>query len=394
MIPTPFHPRTAALCESHRWKDWAGYYAVSSYDTYPEREYFAFRHATGVIDVTPLFKYDVSGPGAGDFLTYATTRNVNKVAVGRVVYCCWTDQRGKMLDDGTITRLGDTRYRVTSADPMLRWFRRNARGFEVEIEDTSRKLGALAVQGPTSGGVLNEVTEGAVEGLRFFRTTPAKIAGAEVTITRTGYTGDLGYEVWVANDDALKVWDALMAGGRDHGIMAAGLDALDITRVEAGFIMAGVDYKNAKHCLTAMQTSTPYEVGLGWTVQLNRGPFIGQKALLAEKARGPEWAMVGLEIDWVQIERAYAAFGLPPNLPSAAWRSPVPLFHLGRQVGYATSGAWSPTLKKNLALATVPARYSEEGTALDFEITVEYWRRNVRATVVETPFFNPDRKRA
>ncbi len=394
MIPTPLHPRTAALCKSYRWKDWAGYCAVCSYDTYYEREYFAFRHAAGLLDVTPLFKVDVVGPDAAALLAWVMARDIRKLGVGRVVYCAWTDHQGKMLDDGTVTRLSDQHFRVTSADPALRWFERNARGFDAQITDTSRRLAALALQGPTSRDILNAVTDGAVQGLGFFRATSAKLAGAPVTITRTGYTGDLGYEIWMANDDALRVWDALIEGGRPFGIMPAGLDALDVTRVEAGFILAGVDYRSARTCMTEAQTSTPYEVDLGWTVNLDRDPFIGQEALRAEKARGHAWATVGLDIDWVEIERAFEARGLPPALPSMAWRTSVPLYSLGRQVGYATSGAWSPTLKKNLALATVPARYEAIGTELDFEISVDYWRRTVKATVVEKPFFNPARKRA
>ena len=393
MIQTPFHRRTAALCESHRWKEWAGYHAVSSYDTCHEREYFAFRHATGILDVSPLYKYDVNGKGAGDFLSYVTTRNIAKVRVGQVVYCCWVDRRGKMLDDGTVTRLEEDLYRVTSAGPMLHWFRSFTDGFDVEVRDTSRAIAALAVQGPTSAKLLNAVSDGGVEGLRFFRATRASLGGCDVTITRTGFTGDLGFEVWIDNCDALRVWDVLMDEGRSYGAMAAGLDALDVTRVEAGFILAGVEYQNAQHCLAAMQTSTPYEVGLGWTVHLDRGPFIGHRALRAEKAAGPKWALVGLEIDWVEIERAFQSKGLPPNLPTSAWRSSVPLYSFGRQIGYATSGAWSPVLKKNLALATVPPRFAEEGTTVDFEIDVEFWRKNVKATVVETPFYNPARKR-
>jgi aminomethyltransferase len=393
MIPTPFHDRTAALCQSHRWKDWAGFYAVSSYDTCHEREYFAFRHGAGILDVSPLYKYDVTGADAGRFLSYVTTRDVGKLRVGRVAYSCWVDRRGKMLDDGTIARLEECLYRVTSADPMLHWFRTLSDGFDVHIDDTSRSIAALAVQGPTSADLLNAVSDGGVEGLRFFRAVQTTVGGCAVTVTRTGYTGDLGFEVWAKSEDALRVWDVLMDEGRKHGAMAAGLDALDIARVEAGFIMAGVEYQNARHCLAAVQTSSPFEVGLGWTVQLDRGPFVGQKALRAEKASGPKWAMVGLEVDWVEIERAFESRGLPPNLPSNAWRTSVPLYSFGRQIGYATSGTWSPTLKKNLALATVPSRFAEEGTTVDFEINVEFWRKNVRATVVETPFFNPPRKR-
>ena len=214
-------------------------------------------------------------------------------------------------------------------------------------------------------------------------------------ISRTGFTGDLGYEVWVHRDHALRVWDGLVEAGKPHRLEPAGLDAMDVTRVEAGFIMNGVDYFSAHHCLIDSRKSSPFELGLGWTVKLDRDPFVGQAALLAEKERGSEWAMVGLEYDWDEFEALFAEFGLPPSPPAAAWRDGVPVYDQnGRQVGQATSGAWSPMLKKNLALAQVRSENAAEGSRLRIEVTVEYERRQCTAVVTKTPFYNPDRKRA
>jgi len=393
-IPSPFYPRTLELCRSMLWKDWAGYYTVRSFDSSHEREYFAIREGAALIDVTPLFKYDVVGPDAATFLAFVMTRNIEKLGLGRVVYCTWTDRHGRMIDDGTVARLGEEFYRVTSADPGLDWFRRHARGFNVKIEDTTRKLGALALQGPTSRDILKQVSDADMDGLRYFGATEAKLAEEPVVITRTGYTGDLGYEIWVENKSALAVWDALVEEGKKYALMPVGLDGMDVARIEAGLIMAGVDYRNARTCLEPHQTSSPYEIGLGWTVKLDREPFIGQKALAAEKERGSEWAAVGLVISWEEIEQLHDALSLPPNLPHGGWRSAIPVYDGDEQVGYATSGAWSPLLKKNLALATVPTRYAKIGTELQFEVTVEFFRRKVSAVVTETPFFNPERKRS
>ncbi len=394
-IPSPFHARTAERCQSLRWKDWAGYYAVCAYDTYPDREYYAIRHTAGLLDVTPLYKYDVTGPDAAAFLAYVTVRNIPKMRVGRVSYLCWCDDRGKLLDDGTATRLGDTHFRVTAAEPSLAWFERNRGGFDVAIEDSTERVAALSLQGPRSREILDAVADGDVASLGFFRAMPARVGEVPVIVTRTGYTGDLGYEVWTDADLATDLWDRLMDAGSPHGMLPVGLDALDMTRIEAGFIMNGVDYFSANHCLIEARKSTPYETALGWTVQLKRAPFIGQGALRAEMTAGPRRRFVGLEIDWDEVETLFAAQGLPPEIPMAAWRTPVPVYDaVGRQVGQATSGTWSPTLKKNLALATVRSPHGRVGEELRIEVTVEYVRHRVTATVRDKPFFDPPRKRS
>ncbi|MCZ6684252.1 MAG: aminomethyltransferase family protein [Planctomycetota bacterium] len=394
-IPTPFHARTSACCTSMRWKDWSGYHAVCFYDTYPEREYFAFRNSAGLIDVTPLFKYEVFGPDACGLLSRIMARDIGRLDIGQVAYCCWCNDAGKVLDDGTVSRLDDTHYRVTAAEPNLAWFHRNAGGRDVTIEESTEKIAALSLQGPNARDILKQVAGADVASLRFFRLMRSRIDGFDATITRTGYTGDLGYEIWVGNENALALWDALISAGREFGLLPAGLDALDMTRVEAGFLLNGIDYFSANHCLIESRMSTPYELGLGWTVHLDREPFNGQGALRAEKRRGPARRFVGLEIDWDETEALFAAHGLPPEVCGSAWRSAVPIYTPdGVHVGQATSGSWSPLLKKNLALATVGAPHGKIGEELRIEVTIEYVRTSVKATVLKKPFFDPPRKRA
>lgn len=393
-VPSPFHERTSKLCTSYLWKEWSGYHAVRSYDTVIDREYFAFRHAAGLIDVTPLFKYDVTGKDAAPFLARVMVRNIVKLRVGRVTYCCWTDDAGKVIDDGTITRWGDEHFRVTSNAPSLRWFETIARGFDVAIRDTTADIAVLALQGPEARTILQKTTEIDLGKLRFFRAATGRLDKFEVGITRTGYTGDLGYEIWTPNENALTLYDAILDAGRQHMIEPCGLDTLDVVRIEAGFMLHGIDYFNAKTCLIEDQKSTPYEIALDWAVQLDREPFIGQSAIRAEKERGVRRTLVGLEISWADLERLFDEEGLPPSVPLHAWRDPRPVFRDGTQVGQATSGVWSPILKKYLAIATVNAPHDREGTALQMELTVEFERKKVKAKVVPTPFFDPERKRA
>ena len=394
-VGTPFHPRTSELCTSLFYKNWAGYYTVCSYDTCHEREYYALRNTAGLIDVSPLYKYDVHGNDAAAFLSRVMVKDISNLKVGRCTYLCWCDDYGKVLDDGTVSRLDDIYFRVTAAEPTFSWLQRLSRRFDVTIEDSTDRIGALSLQGPNSRDILRNVSDADMDGLRYFGLTKAKLGDADVVISRTGYTGDLGYEVWVEHDQALKVYDAIMAGGCDYRIQPVGLDAMDVTRIEAGYIMNGVDYFSANSCLIESRKSTPYEIGLGWAVDLDREPFIGQDALKAEKENGSVWATVGLVYDWKSFERLFDEFGLPPQLPGGAWRTPIPIYNNeGLQVGQGTSGAWSAILKENLALATVESAYAKPGTILQIEVTVEYERRRVPAIVTKTTFFDPPRKKA
>jgi len=394
-IQTPFFPRTSARCNSMNWKEWAGYYAVSSYETLHDSEYFAFRYSAGLLDITPLYKYSVSGPDAAAFLSRIMVKNINKLGIGRVSYCCWCTDEGKVIDDGTVMRRSENDFFVTSADPCYSWFSRFLRGYDVVLEEISEQIAGLALQGPTSREILRQVCDADLDNFKFFSTGKAVADGFEIYISRTGYTGDLGYEIWVENQYALKLWDILISAGKNYDLKPAGLDALDVTRVEAGLILKDIDYYNALHALIDDRMSSPYELSLGWIVNLDREPFNGQSALRAEKKRGSKWAITGLDIDWVQIESLYAQHGLPPEIGSQAWRSSIPIY-TGKdkktQAGYATSGTWSPILKKNIALATIEKKYENLGAELQIEMTVEHKRYTVSAIVSKPQFFNPERK--
>ncbi len=393
-VGTAFHERTLALCESLNYREWSGYYTVSAYEMHHEHEYNAIRNSAALIDISPLFKYRVTGRDATRLVNRVITRDINKVAVDQVIYCCWCDPEGKVIDDGTITRLGENDYRWTAADPSLRWFQQNALGLEVTIEDISEKTASLALQGPTSGKLLHAAADAEITNLKYFRVTRGKIAGVPVDISRTGYTGDLGFEIWMPWKDAVKVWDALVAKGKAFDVHPAGMIALDIARIEAGLILIEVDYFSSKKALIASQKYSPAEIGLGKLVDLKKESFVGREALLREEKKGAERALAGLEINWTEVEQRFDAIGMPPQVPGMASRVAVPVYRNGKQAGKATSTTWSPTLKKMIALASVEREYSELDTVLQMELTVEAVRHQVSAKVVPLPFFNPKRKTA
>jgi len=391
---TPFHARTAPLVRAQTWRRWAGYQVASSYDPFPDREYAAVRSAAALFDVSPLYKYHITGRDAVRLLDRMVTRDVTRCRVGQVMYTPWCDARGKVIDDGTIHRLEEGLFRLTAAEPNLRWLYLNAAGLDVNIEEVSERIGALALQGPLSRTILEQVCPADLRSLRYFQLVHTIIGQVPVTISRTGYTGDLGYEVWVDSDRALPVWDALASAGGSYGLTPAGIWALDLARIEAGLVMLDVDYHSSHHALIDAQTSSPLELGLGWTVKLDKGPYNGRPALRAEAARGPAWSFVGIEVDWLSLEALYRVHGLPPALPAVAWRVSTPIYRDGQQVGYASSGCWSPLLKRYIALAHLQARHAAAGTAVEMEVTVEHQRRRADATVRALPFFDPERKRA
>lgn len=391
-VGTPLHDRTLALCESLNYREWSGYYTVSAYEPHHEHEYNAIRNASAMIDVSPLFKYLVHGHDAQRFVDRIITRDATKLAVGQVYYTPWCDERGRVIDDGTVSRLAEDAYRWTAADPNLRWFRQNAVGLDVTIDDMSEQVAAIALQGPTSAKLLRAVAAADIDGLKYFRVTHGRIGTIDVDISRTGYTGDLGYEIWMKAADAVPVWDALMQAGKPFDLKPAGMLALDVARIEAGLLLIEVDFFSSRKAMIAPQTYTPYEMGLGRLVTLDKGRFIGQKPLREEHARGHVRQVVGLEIDWPHVERIYQQLGLAPTVPAAASRVAIPVYRSGRQVGKATSTTWSPVLKKMIALGTLDRPHFAEGTVVDVEVTVEAVRHQVPATVVRTPFFNPSRK--
>jgi aminomethyltransferase len=391
-VGTPFHERTFALCESLSYRDWSGYYTVSSYETHHEHEYNAIRNAAALIDISPLFKYNVAGPDAERLVDRIITRDVRSMAVGQVFYTPWCDEQGWVIDDGTVARLDEHRFRWTAADPSLRWFMQNAAGMRVTVDDVSEQVAALAVQGPMAARVLRACARADIDRLKYFRATSGVIADVPVDISRTGYTGDLGYEIWIPSEHAVRVWDALIAAGRAYELKPAGMLALDVARTEAGLLLIDVDYVGSRKAAIPSQRYTPHELGLARLVSLDKPTFVGRSALAAERQRGPRRKIVGLEVEWNGIEALYERIGLAPVAPAAASRIAVPVTKGGRQIGRATTTAWSPALKRLIALATIDAPHFEEGTKVDFEVTIEGGRHFVEATVVSTPFFNPDRK--
>src|SRR6478672_662959 len=379
-IGTAFHERTFQLCESLNHREWSGYYAVSSYEPHHEHEYNAIRNAAALIDISPLFKYRVSGKDATRLVDRIITRDLRKVSVGQVIYTPWCDEHGKVIDDGTVTRLEENTYRWTAADPSLRWFSQNGLNMDVEIKDISEEVAALALQGPTSGRLLKEIAEADIANLKYFRVTRGKIAGVPVDISRTGYTGDLGYEIWMPWNEAVKVWDAIAEKGKQFDLHAAGMLALDVARVEAGLLLIEVDYISSKKALIASQKYSPYELGFGKMVHLDKENFIGKRALEKDAKNGVPRQFVGLEVDWTDVERLYERYGLTPAAPAQASRVAVPVYSGDKQVGKATTTSWSPTLKKMISLASLETEYAKLGTPLQMEITIEAIRLKANVT--------------
>lgn len=389
---SPFFKRTSLLNQSQEWRRWGGTLSAVQYELTHENEYFAIRTKAGLLDISPLYKYIITGDDSADFLDYIVTRNIKICKIGQVMYTPWCDEFGKVIDDGTVQRLAKDTFRLTSAEPNFEWLFRNSTGFDIEIVDDSNQTAALALQGPNSREILNSISSDSLESLKFFWLVETEIEGFPVTITRTGYTGDLGYEIWMNPEHALDIWDILL--NADYGIVPVGLNALDMVRIEAGLILLDVDYISSRHAIIENQKSSPFELGLGWTVKLNEQKFIGSTALKLESESPTEWIFCGIEIGWDALEIHYLEVGLPPALPGTAWRASTPVYHKNKQVGYATSGTWSPILKKYIALAHIQADYAKPEIKLKIEIKVEHFRKLTPATIVKTPFYNPVRKRS
>jgi aminomethyltransferase len=399
---TAFHSVTAPLNRKQQWREWSGYFASSSYADAHDIEYNAIREAAALIDVSPLYKYVVGGPDARRLVDRVITRDATKLTAGRVFYTPWCDEHGKVIDDGTVHALDDGTFRWTAADPQLRWLAMNSAGLDVTVDDTSESTAAVALQGPQARAVLEAATGESFADLGYFRrrSTTIKVGGkgrrtkVALDVSRTGYTGDLGYELWVDAAHAVALWDALWAAGQDHAIRPAGMLALDVVRLEAGLVLLEVDYTSARHAMNPEQNYSPGEIGLGRLVTFDKANYVGRLALEREaQTGGPARRLVGLVLDWYGIEGLYSAQGLPPAISPVVDRSPRPVFVGGRQVGRATSVGWSPILKQAIALASVPPSHEALGTKLDVEWTVEGRRGRVQATVVDLPFLDLERKR-
>ncbi len=400
-IGSPFHPRTAPLNRKQQWREWSGYWASSAYADAHDIEYNAIREAAALIDVSPLYKYRVSGRDAPALVDRVIARDASKLQIGQVWYTPWCDEHGKVIDDGTVHRIAETEYFWTAADPQLRWLTLNAHGLDVAIEDVTEEVAALALQGPLARGVLEEATEEPFGELRYFRRRPSTLRlgrrRIEIEVSRTGYTGDLGYELWIPGDRAAEAWDAVMSAGRAYGVRPAGMLALDVVRLEAGLVLLEVDYTSARHALNPEQNYSPYELAMGRLVELEGGDFVGRLALKREQAQGgPPRRLVGVQLEWAGIEQSFTRQGLAPAISPAIDRSAIPVFapRGDRQIGKVTSHGWSPILKQAIGLASVPPVYEAIGTPLQVEWTVEGHRGRVNAKVVPLPFLDLPRKRA
>ena len=377
------------------WRRWGGYQVASCYEMVPDREYYAVRASTAMFDVSPLAKYRITGLESRPFLQKLLTRNIQNLAPGQVVYSPWCDSMGKVVDDGTLACFSDEHFQLTAAEQGEAWLARVAAGFDVRIENISDDFGVLALQGPTSLALLRDLVGEDVATLAFSEAASFQLDSMPLWISRTGYTGDLGFEVWVQADHAEALWDRLMDIGFSYALMPAGVWALDVARIESGLIMLDVDYLSALRTESLAQTSSPFEIGLGWAVHFQKDDFVGRQALLEEKEKSSTpYRFVSLVLDDVAYREAFHAAGLAADLPVRAWRGMHPLFDSrGEQPGYATCGTWSPTTQKYILLAQVAPEYAKPGSELFFDAVVDRRRHRFSCRVVKSPVFQTDRKK-
>ncbi len=380
VLPTPFHSRTAAMCRTNEWSRWAGYTTVECY-TDVELEYFAVRNSATLFDLSPMIKYRISGPDAERYLNRLITRDVRRLAPGRVSYVVWCNDAGKVLDDGTLFRFSDTEFRLCAQDRHLCWLQDSGIGFDVEVEDVTERIAALALQGPTSCAVLRQLGLDEIEHLRPFRLRDYRLGDSDLTVSRTGYSGDLGYELWVDPGSAEGLWDQLMQAGALLGIRPIGSRALNLVRLEAGYLLPHVDFVPADHALRPSRARSPFELGLDWMVDFDKGHFIGRRALLAEQDTGSKYRLVGLDVE--------------SNRPADGSL----VYHAKSvEAGHVTSAMWSPSCKRNIAIAQLRSEYRSRAEDLWTEIYVlkelKWEKRMVRCRIVDRPFFDPPRRRA
>ncbi|MEM7416689.1 MAG: aminomethyltransferase family protein [Gemmatimonadota bacterium] len=401
---SPFHTRLAPLCTPGLWKDWAGYVVAPQYQYSLTNEYYAVRNSVAVFDTTPLFKVHVTGSDASALLERALLRDIRTCSVGRAQYTVWCDEEGFVMQDGVIVHVDENEYWVTSAEPTLRTFRQIARDrglSDVRVEDVSDDYGILAIQGPHAHDVLGQLTADAA-GLRYFGASRSRIAGAPVVLSRTGYTGDLGYELWVERSDALRVWDALWDAGAAYNLTPMGNTALKMSRVEAGLLLMGADFHSSRFAWVDAQRETPLELGWSWMLRKlaeDDRDFIGRAAIEREIAdRTSRWSTVGLAVDSHDYDRVYEAAGIVPPLHEVYSETTMSIYRRGTKewdyAGYASSFFTSSLLKRPIALAKLPLDLTDVGTEVDLEVQVIRQPKNVLARVAALPFFNPARKTA
>jgi aminomethyltransferase len=398
MKTTPFHDRLSALNRTGLYSHWSGYLSALRYDMSAKHEYFAVRNSAGFFDTSPLFKYWVRGKDAERFLAGVLTRDVRQCRPGRAQYTIWCDDRGYVLEDGVVFRHSDTEFFMTTARPNLGYFSDLIGRLSVEIEDVSDDYGVLAVQGPRSREILETLTPD-VNGLAFFDLCSTKIGTAPVTLSRTGYTGDLGFEIFVGADDALPVLDAVIDAGAGRGLRPFGEDALLMTRIEAGLVLIDVEFSSSRLAYNDNERITPRELGFGWMlrgIDAADRPFIGRAALRRELAdKTSRWLTVGLSVDWQQLDRLHTEAGLltPKD------ETPLPYESMlyddeGERIGYATGLMYSPMLQRHIAMARVRPDLASPGSRVNLEITIDHRYRTVAADVARLPLFNPTRKTA
>lgn len=378
MLKTPFHSRISMVCEINEWEDWKGYTIAKAF-TEVEQEYFAIRNSTGVFDISPMTKYRITGPDAESYLNRLVTRDMRKIKPGRVAYTVWCDDAGQVMDDGTIFHLNKNDYRLCSYTRMMDWMMWSAMGFDVTIIDETKDVAALAVQGPTSCSILKAMGLAGIENLKPFELANFNFDENQLMVSRTGFTGDLGYELWIEPDSANVLWDRLFESGRNYGIKPIGTDALEMVRIEAGYLQAGVDFFPAEEAVRLGRSRSPFELGLDWLVDFDKPVFNGRKALLKEKQKGSRYRFVYLDIEG--NKPAEHSFILKGN----------------KQIGTVTSAAWCPTAKTNMAFAQVESSYGEIGEIFTAEIYYQrelHWTRVMaKCTVIENAVFNPLRRR-
>lgn len=396
-LTTPFHARVEGANQTGLWSHWSGYLVAEKYQLSEKFEYFAIRNAVGVFDSSPLYKYQVSGVDAERFLSGVLARDVRKCRIGQAHYTFWCDDRGFVIEDGVVLRQASDRFLLTSARPNLAYLSNLIGHDRVEIEDVTEQLATLAVQGPRSRKVLAALAP-EVESLDYFHLTEAKLGGSEVTVSRTGYTGDLGYEIWVPSEDAISVWDAVVEEGDGHGLLPFGQIALLMARIEAGLLLIDIDFESSRYAWNDEHRSTPLELGFGWMLRdLDRDrAFIGHRAIKREiDEETSRWKMVGLIVDWKAYDEMYQGAGLVPPKDHLPITEEFMLYDPDYQrVGYATSFMYSPMLQRHIALARVRPDLAQVGQAVDLEVTVNHRYQRVAAHVARLPLFNPQRKTA
>ena len=395
---TPFHSRTSTLNEGQRWDDWEGFLAASMYSLDPLVEYNAVRLGCGLFDVSPLHKYEVRGPDAQALLQRMVVRNLAPSRPGRGFYTVWCDDDGKVVDDGAVFHIAENHLRLTSTLPSLEWLIDNSSGFDVTIEDVSEELVGIALQGPTSRDLLQKLTSVDLSALKYWHCTDADVVGSPSLISRSGYTGDLGFEIFVRPEDAERIWDSAMDLASDYQMRPCGLVALDMTRIEAGLPTIDAEFISAKQTLFEVQTISPLELGVGWMCKLDGDFFVGRDALIKEKSSGTSrWNTVGIELDVTYMEKYFREFAMPLHLPERSWSEAVPIYADEPQndlIGRGTSGMWSPLLKKYIVIARIPPQYAKLGSSFFIEEVIEAKAFSIPATVVKMPFFDPPRKKA